>query len=342
MTLSRAERLAGCLIGTAVGDSLLLPGEGMSRRRIARRFPGPLRHRFLFGRGMISDDTEHHFLVARCLARHRDPQRFGRALAWRWRWWICCLPAGLGRATLLACLRLWCGWPWQKAGVRSQGNGPAMRSAIIGVVHGDDADLCARFVEAATVSTHREPIALQGALLVALTAADLCRAQSSKPPWVALQGHAWLPEWRSRLDLLEVWDVAGEDVDGLARRLDCAASVSGWSLHSIPLALGAWWRHRDDACAGLTAIWRCGGDTDTIGAIAGALYGIDRGEDAFPKAWVTGIRDWPITVDLLCATGRALAASSPLPRWAWPAYPLRNALFLLIVVLHGWRRMLHL
>ena len=55
------DRYVGCLVGTAVGDSLLLPSEGLSRKRIARRFKDPLCQGFVFGRGMISDDTDHFF-----------------------------------------------------------------------------------------------------------------------------------------------------------------------------------------------------------------------------------------------------------------------------------------
>ncbi len=41
------DRLAGLLIGTAVGDAIGLPREGMSARRALRLFGGsPLSHRF--------------------------------------------------------------------------------------------------------------------------------------------------------------------------------------------------------------------------------------------------------------------------------------------------------
>jgi ADP-ribosylglycohydrolase len=51
--------LTHSLLGTALGDSLGPPSEGMSRARIANRWKGPLEQRFLFGYGMLSDDTEH-------------------------------------------------------------------------------------------------------------------------------------------------------------------------------------------------------------------------------------------------------------------------------------------
>jgi hypothetical protein len=60
-------RLTGILLGTAVGDALGLPAEGLSPRRRRRLMPGPWRHRLVFGRGMMSDDTEHTLFVAQSL-----------------------------------------------------------------------------------------------------------------------------------------------------------------------------------------------------------------------------------------------------------------------------------
>ena len=58
-TVNLEDAVQGCLLGTAFGDALGLAYEGMSRKRIARRFKMPLRYHLLPGnRGMVSDDTE--------------------------------------------------------------------------------------------------------------------------------------------------------------------------------------------------------------------------------------------------------------------------------------------
>ncbi len=81
------NRLAGILLGTAVGDALGLPAEGLSPQRRQRLMAGDWRHRFLFGRGMLSDDTEHALFVAQSLLRHpADADAFQRRLAWHLRW----------------------------------------------------------------------------------------------------------------------------------------------------------------------------------------------------------------------------------------------------------------
>ena len=71
--MDRQDRFRGILLGTAVGDALGLPAEGLSRQRIRRLFPGRWRHRFAGHAGMISDDTEHTLFVAQSLLASPDP-----------------------------------------------------------------------------------------------------------------------------------------------------------------------------------------------------------------------------------------------------------------------------
>src|SRR5271170_3707275 len=152
------DRFAGLLLGTAVGDALGLPAEGLSRGRIQRMWRGQWRHRFLFGHGMVSDDTEHTLFVAQALLTHPDDvSAFQRCFAWKLRLWLLGLPAGIGLATLKAILKLWLGFSPDRSGVWSAGNGPAMRSAMIGAYFVDDAQKRRAFISAATRLTHTDP-----------------------------------------------------------------------------------------------------------------------------------------------------------------------------------------
>ena len=95
--------IIGCILGTAVGDALGLPYEGVSRQRAPRLLGRPTRHRFCFGRGMVSDDTEHTCMVAQSLIESGDDvDEFIRRVARRLRWWMLALPAGAGKATAAA------------------------------------------------------------------------------------------------------------------------------------------------------------------------------------------------------------------------------------------------
>jgi ADP-ribosyl-[dinitrogen reductase] hydrolase len=156
-SFSLRDQMIGAMIGTAIGDSVGLPTEGMSPQRIQRIYRGQLFHRFILGRGMVSDDTEHHFLVAQSLLEDCfDPNKFQRCLAKKLRYWLLGLPAGIGLATGQALLKLWMGFPPSRSGVWSAGNGPAMRSPILGLFFAKDSEKLTRFVQASTRLTHRE------------------------------------------------------------------------------------------------------------------------------------------------------------------------------------------
>src|SRR5688572_7892697 len=153
--LSPKESIEGLLFGTAVGDALGLPAEGLSPGRIQRRWRDEWRMRLCFGRGMVSDDTENTIMVAQSLLFcPDDPARFQRRLASKLRWWLLALPAGVGFATARAILKSWCGIPPSRSGVHSAGNGPAMRAAITGAFFAFDPVKRRQFTSAATRLTH--------------------------------------------------------------------------------------------------------------------------------------------------------------------------------------------
>src|SRR5580698_6167600 len=136
------DSFAGLLLGTAVGDALGLPAENLSAEKIRRRWNGKWKMRLIFGRGMVSDDTEHTLMVAQALLEHPDdPHKFQFALAWKFRWWFLGFPGGVGLATARACIKLWLGFPVGRSAVASAGSGPAMRSAILGAYFSDSPDI---------------------------------------------------------------------------------------------------------------------------------------------------------------------------------------------------------
>lgn len=344
-----ADRFAGVLLGTAVGDALGLPAEGLSRQAIFRRWAGPWRHRFIFGRGMLSDDTEHTVMVAQCLLEHpTDPERFQRALAWRLRFWLLALPAGVGLATARAILRLWLGFSPRRSGVYSAGNGAAMRSAVVGVFFAKDEEQRRRFVEASTVLTHTDPGALTAAQAVAEVAAWSSRGHDEGTTFSfdSLSTLSSGLKWREIVRALECARAEKLSVTEFATRLGLEKGVTGYAFHTVPVALYAWWHHRGDYRATLSAVLDCGGDTDTVGAITGALAGADLGAASIPREWIDGIVEWPRSTswlhrlaERLHAHAQAKRPASALPVF-WPAILPRNLIFLVVVLTHGFARLL--
>jgi ADP-ribosylglycohydrolase len=357
MTLPRDREsvLAGVLLGTAVADALGLPREGLCRERARRLFgPPPLRHRLVLGRGLVSDDTEHTCLVAQALLRRPgDAGAFARSLAWGLRWWLLRLPAGVGRATARSVLKLWAGFPPERSGVFSAGNGPAMRAALLGVCLRDEEALRAH-VRASTRLTHTDPRAERGALLVALAA----RHGAARGPQevdagaflaearAAAEGDAELAGLLMRLEEhLRRGATAAEWADALGQR----RGVSGYVYHTVPVALYGWLRWPGDFRRAVEEVIALGGDADTTGAITGALCGATAGTGRIPTEWLADLVDWPLSVRWMRALAGRLAEQYPEvgegqrrgpPRLFWPGLLPRNLLFLLVVLAHGFRRLL--
>ena len=345
----RADALAGVLIGTAVGDSLGLPMEGLSAQRQQRIFPLPLRHRLVGRLGMISDDTEHTLMVAQSLLEFpADPDAFQRALARRLRWWLACLPAGVGFATLRAILKLWVGVSLERSGgMKSAGNGPAMRTALLGVYFADDAERRRQFVGVSTRITHRDPRAEIAALAAAETAAWMAeRCDDVDGLLQALSNLSELSEWTAIIAKMGAGLAREHPTTNFTREMGVGRGVSGYAFQSVPVAIYAALRHRSDFASALSEAIACGGDTDTVGAIAGALVGARVGVAGIPAPWRRGIVEWPRSLSLLQRVGERLdrqleapSALGPVP-YFWPAIPLRNLTFLAIVLAHGFRRLL--
>lgn len=336
----RADRIAGLLLGTAIGDSIGLPREGLSARLAAQMYRGPLRQRFVLGRGMLSDDTEHACMTAQALLSCAgDPRRFARALAGKLRWWLLGLPAGIGWGTLRAIVRLWVGYSPERSGVMSAGNGAAMRAPIIGAWF-DDLDQMAGFVDASTRITHRDPRARAGSLAVAIATHHAARSRTIAAATVLRDIRARVvdPELLASLDRVD--DALARELTPaqLAAELGLSRGVTGYIHHTVPMCLFAWLRSPHDFRSAVSEVVALGGDADTTGAIVGALAGATVGASRLPAEWLA-IADWPRSPAWIRALADRIAThGAPLPVF-WPAIPLRNAVFAAIAIITGLRRL---
>ncbi len=314
MAIGRSA-VVGAILGTAVGDAIGLPYEGLSRRRAQRLLGTPDRYRFLFGRGMVSDDTEHACMVMQALmATGDDANRFTHDLAWRLRFWLLGLPAGIGMATLKGTLRLWLGVPPQRSGVFSAGNGPAMRSVALGTVI-DDLEILRRLVTASTRLTHTDPKADYGAFAVALAAQ---MASSGEQP----DGGRFTANLRRCLtdaaseEFLALVDRAvasvrsGETTEAFAASMGWSKGVSGYIYQTAPVVLHAWLSHPCDFRAAVTSVIRCGGDADTTAAIVGGIVGSAVGKEGIPAEWLDRLAEQPRSVAWMERLGEELASAA--------------------------------
>lgn len=345
----RERSLVGSLLGSAVGDAIGLPFEGLSRRRARRWMRDPLGHQLLFGRGMVSDDTEHACMVAESLiAGGFEESVFARQLANRLRRWLLGVPAGVGFATLKSTLKLCVGISPERSGVFSAGSGPAMRAPILGVAF-ENLPALRSHVRRCTRITHTDPKAEYGALAIAAAAHLSARGRCDAEEYLAtLRPFLKDDPARELIDLLTraASSVAQrESTDDFASSLGLQRGVSGYMYHTVPVVVHAWLRHPSDFRAAIQTVVRCGGDTDTTAAIVGGIVGASVGKAGIPEEWLAALWEWPRSVDWIEQLGRHLSRQQAGESQRPPQLPVlatvsRNALFLLVVLTHGFRRLL--
>ena len=353
----KEHAIVGCMLGTAVGDAMGLASEGLSPQRQLRMFPKLTGYHLIINKGLTSDDTEHTCMLAQSLIEtgnyHADliEREFLSNFAWRLRFWLLGLPAGIGLATLRAILKLWLGFPGRHSGVFSAGNGPAMRVALLGVCYGEDMQKMRMLARAATRITHTDPKAEYGALAVALAAhlaatheRDVAPAEYGQvlQSLIGDEAREFIALIRSMTESVE----RGEQSAQFAAHIGCANGVSGYICHTVPAALHVWLSHQGDYRRAVTAMVRLGGDTDTAAAIVGAITGARVGKAGIPPEWLDNLWEWPRTAGWLEQLGIKLAercadgyVSGGVPVSLFKLM-LRNVLFIVVVLLHGFRRLL--
>lgn len=340
---AKDDRLEATLLGTALGDALGLPCEGMSAKAIARRF-GPVdRFRLLGSVGFVSDDTEQSALVAESLARHPNDidacvRAFRRALLG----WFCRLPWGVGKATVLSCLRIGAGL--SPTGVRSAGNGAAMRSTIVGVFFRDQPEPRRAFASALAEVTHRDPRAVEGAMFVAEVAA-LCARQGEERSIALLLREARGVVRDAQLGAaiergIELAE-QGRPTSEAAR--ECG--TSGFIVHTAAFAGFCFARFGDDPKRTLGEAIIAGGDTDSIAAIVGGWCGARWGLDRLPAGLIDRIHDGPFGPSHLralatCLAARAEGRESLVPGYSRTAALTRNLALYPVILGHGFRRLI--
>lgn len=236
------------------------------------------------GRVSLSDDTQLTLATCEAIASgDRDlPKACGEAFL---RWFRAGELTGLGSATLKALRDLSAGAHWALAGARGEmaaGNGPAMRIAPLAFLI-DPRDTKDRVtIRDVCRVTHHSDEAYIGALAVLLAMHATPWPPAEPAFFTELAGG--LPDSRVRdrlLSFAELPPAVGLDV--VAERF----GASGYVVETVPLALLAATRMTSASFpAVLNDIVATGGDSDTIGAIAGQVAGSHLGLGALPSALV--------------------------------------------------------
>jgi ADP-ribosylglycohydrolase len=334
----REDRIAGVLLGTALGDALGLPMEGLGASAIAADFEAPVTRFHLLGRtGFVSDDTEQAVLTAEAVIAGRgDPDKIVRCFRRALRAWFLRLPFGIGFSTLRACLRLCVGLA--NSGVRSAGNGAAMRAPIIGAAMADEPFARRYIARQLALITHTDQRAVEGAVFVAELAAECMQAEieQDRIAMIARAAHVVShPELRDAI--VTACELATAEVptaDAVAR-----LGTSGYVVHTIGFVSYCFAITTGSPLASIQRAISGGGDTDTNAAIVGAWVGALHGASSLPPDLVNQIHDGPFGPTHLRRTATALAGRGPAPRWSCTGAMSRNLALYPVVLGHGLLRL---
>lgn len=231
----------------------------------------------------------------------------------------------------------------------SAGNGPAMRAPILGAAI-EDPEQLREFVSISTAMTHSDPKACYGAIAVAVAARMAGRLQAVTGREFLQEVSAMLGEGGRECTGLLVQAVEsvgrGEPTSDFADSLGLKKGVSGYVYHTVPVAVHAWLSHPADYRTAVIQVIECGGDTDSTAAIVGGIVGAGVGREGIPGLWVDGLCEWPRSVrwmeQLAVQLDRCMSSGDAARPLSLPAMTLllRNLFFLVIVLFHGFRRLL--
>jgi len=306
-----ADRLAGALLGQALGDALGFVVEA-EPADVAEAY---VRDCLLAGRagerahpqhpfGQYSDDTQ---LARELLLSVRDAggwsaAAFAARVAELFREGR---DVGAGEGTRGAARRLLAGSSWQESGTPPPyaGNGSAMRVAPLGLLFGRDVEAMLAAAREQSRVTHLDPRCAAGAVAVAgavaLAAAPGALDQGAfldtLVGWAAREddsvaaGLASVAAW---LDLLPADAARRLHAAGLdPSQADQWRGVSAFVTSSVAWSLYAFLRSPDDYWTTVCTAIAVGGDTDTMAAIAGAIAGARLGPAALPRPLLERLTD---------------------------------------------------
>ena len=343
----RLSRAYGAFAGLALGDALGMPTQAMSPEQIRAVYgrvtglvDGDDSQPYAPGMpaGSVTDDTEQALLIASLLVRGGgsssgrvalDAGDFSHALL---SWEDSMIERGsldlLGPSTKAALERVRAGEDPLTVGGLGTTNGAAMRVTPIGIaVSTADPEVFADAVWSSCQVTHATRQGFQSAALVAAAvslALDWPEASASDMTtllWKAVSYVESLPErgaWTPDPDVVAATRRAIQLVANPASSsLECLVEQIGTSVasaHAIPMAFAL--LARDPSPRALLDATNLGGDTDTIGAIAGAILGSVLGVEAFDPAMLTQVEltshlDLPsIALELLALRAASEPATS--------------------------------
>ena len=172
----------------------------------------------------------------------------------------------------------------------SFGNGGAMRSPVVGLFFYPRRDRVGTAARLAAEVTHAHPLGIEGAELIAEATAAALDGVDGRAFFERAACSASSPEYSSRFELARSWLDAGKPITPKEVRAKLGMGIIAPESCVTALYLAA--RFVDQPFEALLAFAAAaGGDVDTVGAMAGALWGARNGLARLPLRACANVED---------------------------------------------------
>lgn len=283
--MSSPDAAAAVLLGLACGDALGRPVEFQSADAIASQH-GTVTEMLGHGThgqpaGTVTDDTDLALCIARSLVERETFD--GQDVAERFHEWYESGPFDIGLMTADALREFGRGTSWRDAGRNvwqhrqegsNAGNGSVMRCAPYAIALADDLDSLVRVSKQSSAITHYDPRCTYGCAILNTTIAGFLRGETDPLVTALDRVDSDAPD-----ELIEALRVVPDLIDEEQLR------TTGYVVHTLQTALYDALTAESAEDAIVTAVNR-GGDTDTVGAVTGALAGARFSDEALPDQWL--------------------------------------------------------
>ncbi len=289
------EKYRGCFVGLACGDAYGAPFEGGFWERLVWKFLGKSPD----GRLRFTDDTQMTMDVAKSVLLNGEidqqsmAQHFAQTYCWTRGY-------GPGAAHTLYLIRK--GADWRKASRArfpqgSYGNGAAMRAPAVAMLFNLHSAASRKAIKEVAEITHAHPLAIEGAALITAAVQSALNEDDLKTIRSNLSEVAESQIFMDKLETAFEWleKKADPSTQEIAKLLGNGIAAADSCVTAVYIALAMLKQPFERM---LEKIAACGGDVDTIGEMAGAVWGARNGIAGIPSDVYTRVELYEEIIDL--------------------------------------------
>jgi poly(ADP-ribose) glycohydrolase ARH3 len=283
--MSTRSKYIGCIVGLILGDALCAPYEGGVLERGLWRFIGKTKN----GKLRFTDDTQMSMDVAESLIQQNgiDQDHLAIMFSNGYDW-----TRGYGPEAGRILKNIRNGKNWRTINKRkypdgSFGNGAAMRVAPISLFYRDKNGLFEKVRKVSEI-THAHPLAIEGAWIIALSINMALDDTDEKEVIYAVMASCKSEKFKNKAIIASEWLASGSEYNSkeISKALGNGMAALDSCISALFIALSYRNKQFDEM---IRLVQSGGGDADTIGSMAGAIWGAYNGEKIFETELMDGV-----------------------------------------------------